>query len=411
LTSDSGTKRGRRPRICLFEWNTGGHFPVWARAAAQALDQDAEVILAASDPLIEDLAELGLETYSLGAPRPSDGGGDLSAADTPAELARRELRLMREACAAIEPDHCFHLFGDQVLRWWLREEPMPARMTTTLFHPFSQYPASYGVRLTKRERLQGVYLEHKLRRWRRRADAHAIFVHDFFAAGRWAARSGAQVRWLPDPPVPPPREPWTGPRDGCAFYGAIDRRKGFDLLADALALAPTQLRLSVAGRVAPSVRRDFDDGVARIRAAGVDVELAVSATGDAPEPTDIFVRARCAVLPYRNHLGISRNLMEAAAMGTPVVGPSFGANGRLIRDFGLGLAVNPEDPKALRAAILELTQDESSAATYAPGLARYAEERSGTRFRDAVRSVFGLADSSPSGQRTHSRPASGRGPG
>ena len=349
------------------------------------------MILAASDPLIEDLADLGLETYSLGAPRPSDGGGDLSASDTPAELARRELTLMREACAAVEPDHCFHLSGDQVLRWWLREEPMPARMTTALFHPFSQYPAGYGVRLTKRERLQGVYLEHKLRRWRRRADAHAIFVHDFFAAGRWAARSGAQVRWLPDPPVPPPREPWTGPREGCAFYGAIDRRKGFDLLADALALAPTQLRLSVAGRVASSVRKDFDAGVGRIRAAGVDVELALSATGDAPEPADVFVRARCAVLPYRNHLGISRNLMEAASMGTPVVGPSFGANGRLIRDFGLGLAVNPEDPKALRAAILELTHDESSAAAYAPGLARYAEERSGTRFRDAVRSVFGLA--------------------
>jgi hypothetical protein len=241
LTTHSGTNRGRRPKICLFEWNTGGHFPVWARAAAEALQPGAEVILAASDPLIDDLAELGLETYSLGDPRPSDGRGDISSADTPAELARRELGLLREASAAVEADHCLHLFGDPLLRWWLREEPMPARMTTTIFNPISQYTAAYGVRLTPRERLQGMYLEYKLRRWRQRPDAHAVFVHDRFAGARWGDRPGAQARWLPDPPVPPPRESPAGPREGCAFYGAIDARKGFDLLADALTLAPTAL--------------------------------------------------------------------------------------------------------------------------------------------------------------------------
>lgn len=410
MTSDSGTKRGRRPKICLFEWNTGGHFPVWLQAAAEALDPGADLILAASDPLIDDLAGLGLETYSLGSPRPSDGRGDISAADTPAVLARRELRLLREACAAVEPDHCFHLFGDPILRWWLREEPMPAQMTTIIFNPISQYRAAYGVRLTARERLQGMYLEYKLRRWRQRPDAHALFVHDFFAGARWADRPGAQARWLPDPPVPPPREPPAGPRDGCVFYGAIDERKGFDLLADALTLAPTALKLRVAGRVSPSVRGRFDADVERIRAAGVDVELALAAAESAPQPQDLFARARCVVMPYRRQPGVSRNLMEAAATGTPVVGPTYGANGWLIREYGLGLSVNPGDPEALRAAILELTQDASSASAYAPGLARYAEERSGTRFRETLRSVFGLTDSRPSGPRTHPTPASGRSP-
>jgi hypothetical protein len=411
LTSDSGTKQGRRPTICLFEWNTGGHFPVWARAAAEALEPDAKVILAASDPLIEDLSDLGVETYSLGAPRPSIGGGDLTATDTPAELARRELGLVREVCAAVRPDHCLHLFTDPVMRWWLREEPMPARMTATIFHPIAHLPSAYGVRLSTRHRLQGAYLEHKVRRWRARPDAHAVFCHDPIAAGRWARQSGAQARWLPEPLVPPPLEPRTRDREGCALYGAIHRRKGFDLLADALSLSPTDLRVTVAGHVSPAMHQDFESGVARMRQAGNHVEIAISAGGEVPAPADVLVRARCAVLPYRPHLGISRVLMEAAAVGTPVVGPAWGANGWLIREYGLGLTVDPEDPVALREAILQLTEDPDAAAAYAPALARYAEERSGAGFRREVRSVFGLTAARRSDPRTRPTPASGRSPG
>jgi len=399
LTTHSGTRRRSGTSVCLFEWNDGGHFPVWARAAAEALTPVARVVLAASDPLIDQLSDLDLETYSLGSPRPSVGRGDLGPDQTPQRLAERELHLLRDACETIKPDHCFHLFTDPLLRWWLREDQMPAPMTITIFHPMAHYPAVYGAPLSPRQRLQAAYLEHKLRRWRARPDAHAVFGHDSAAVARWAGGRGATARWLPDPVVPPPREPRPGRREGCVLYGAIDRRKGFDLLVDAIALAPTDLRLTVAGHLAPSIQDEFDHDVTRMRAVGADVEVDLSGA-EAPGPADVLIRGRCAVLPYRPHLGISRVMMEAASVGTPVVGPTWGPNGQLIREYGLGLAVDPKDPVALREAILELSEDPQAGSAYEPGLARYVEERGGAHFQEEVRSAFGLTGSRPSGQRT-----------
>jgi glycosyltransferase involved in cell wall biosynthesis len=409
LTSRSDISGAHRPSICLFEWNKGGHFTVFTRAAAEALVPGADVTLAASDPMIEELSDLPIETYSLGAARPSVGGGDLPAGNTPEALAGRELGLLREACAAIGADHCFHLYTDPVLRWWLRESPMPSRMSIAIFHPIGHYRKAYGSRLSARQRARGAYLEHKLRGWRARSDAHAVFSHDPIAAASWTRRRGAQSYWLPEPPAAASNTP-SAERRGCVLFGAIDRRKGFDLLADAVSLAPTDLFLRIAGHVAPGVRGDFDECVERMRASGAKLELHLDGQGDVSSPADALADARCTVLPYRPHFGLSRVMYEAAALGTPVVGPSWGSVGHLIREYGLGLVVDPADPVALREAILELTEDPEGPARYAPGLARYAADRGGSRFGEQLQQVFGLRAAHRSDRRTRPRPASDQSP-
>ena len=42
-------------RICLFEWNAGGHHNFYARAFADALAPQADVVVAGSDPLLESI--------------------------------------------------------------------------------------------------------------------------------------------------------------------------------------------------------------------------------------------------------------------------------------------------------------------------------------------------------------------
>jgi glycosyltransferase involved in cell wall biosynthesis len=151
----------------------------------------------------------------------------------------------------------------------------------------------------------------------------------------------------------------------------------------------------LAGYVAPAVEREFNQSVDAMRAVGADVHLDLVTDGGVPAPADALATARCAVLPYRKHFGVSRVLMEAATVGTPVVGPEWGPNGSLIREYGLGLTADPADPAALRKAIFELCDDPHATAAYAANLSRYVQERGGARFRGTLRSAFGLMEPSP----------------
>ncbi len=57
-------------RICIFDWNGGGHNPGLMLRFAESLAPDAEVILAAPDRELELAGEQGDERYPLGEPRP-----------------------------------------------------------------------------------------------------------------------------------------------------------------------------------------------------------------------------------------------------------------------------------------------------------------------------------------------------
>jgi hypothetical protein len=47
--------------------------------------------------------------------------------------------------------------------------------------------------------------------------------------------------------------------------------------------------------------------------------------------------ARCALLPYHRHSGMSRVLLEACSAGTPVIADNFGLLGYLVRTHGPGI--------------------------------------------------------------------------
>jgi len=266
---------------------------------------------------------------------------------------------------------------------------MPARMSIAIFHPMAHFPRAYDSGLTPKQRLQGRYLEHKVRRWRARPDSHALFTNEPVAAEIWSHRRGAPVYWSAEPQIVTPSLP-PGERRGCLLFGAIDKRKGFDLLADAISLAPTATSVRIAGRAAPSILGELKDSVERMRAAGAEVELELDFVDRGGDPLLALSQARCAVLPYRTHFGISRVLFEAALAGTPVVGPSWGATGHRIREYGLGLTADPTDPAALRQAILNLIEDPEAPETYGPALADYAEKMGGRQFRNEIRRGFGL---------------------
>ena len=370
-------------RVVLFEWSAGGHRPIYVRRLVEALRSSAEIVLALPQVTLDAIGDLGVETRSIGEPGPR----------LPDRLRRRSV-LAEEAArfrdAARLGDHALHLHADHVLVRLLAERPFPSLTSLIIYCPRAYYAAAYGTNLPAGDRPIAMAKEWALRAWRRRSDAHAVFTLDEEAARRWARYRGARAQWLPEPPVPalaPGQR--ASRRDGCVLYGALAARKGVDLLAQALTLEQTQVRVVLAGEPDDSYLPELEHHAAAMKQSGVDVDLRPHPHSEIDGLT-VLANANCAVLPYRYHAGMSRVLVEACSVGTPVVAHHFGLLGHLVRTHGLGLSVDCTDARALRDAVLTLA-DPTQPAAYAQALRAFCARYAPDRFRAALVSGLGLA--------------------
>jgi hypothetical protein len=388
----------RPMRFCLFDWNEAGHNPLYMKSFAEALLPDAEVVLAAPDRALDRIEPADVEIRPLGGqrPQPTDAKGmferDGKLLDK-AAVANEEIALVERVCAEVRPDQLVMMHADPVLRWLAtRRRSFSFQHSICVFQARAHYRSAYGTRLSLGERARAQFQDFNVRRWQRRGDAHTVFALDRVAAERWSKRRGAAAKWLPEPPIPAGVEPLPGEeRSGCILFGRLAPRKGLDLLADALEGEAAGFTVTVAGEVEPSYEGELKTLLKRMRDNGIEVRDRTGRLSD-DEVMHELASARCAVLPYRFHAGTSRVLTEAAAAGTPVVAPDHGLVAHLVREYGIGLAVDPTDAAALRSAVLRIS-DPDEFGVYEANLHRYTEEFGGGAFRREVRAAFGLGDS------------------
>ncbi len=81
-----------------------------------------------------------------------------------------------------------------------------------------------------------------------------------------------------------------------------------------------------------------------------------------------------AVFPYKPELDQSGALLQALGAGVPAVVYDVGGLGEVVRDFGAGRVVPPDDVDALAAALMELLDDDTALATARAGARRAREE-------------------------------------
>jgi glycosyltransferase involved in cell wall biosynthesis len=284
------------------------------------------------------------------------------------------------------PDHIVHLYADPVIRRLVRRPVLSTPTTLCLFFPRAHYPRIYNTRLGLRELARARFLEYLVSRWRQRPDAHALFTLDEHAIPGWSARRGARSYWLPEPPIPSLSVDTDGERDGCVLYGTLAARKGIDLVAAAVALAPSNLKIVFAGEVEPDFREPLESYTAAMQQAAATVELRARRHSEG-EGLQALASARTVLLPYRKHYTGSRVLLEAATVGTPVIAHGDGLLGDLVRRHELGLAVDCTDPGAFREALLWMTEADRSP-EYGEALGRWAARYSFDRFQQAVRAPF-----------------------
>lgn len=185
-----------------------------------------------------------------------------------------------------------------------------------------------------------------------RADAVVSIAPAVTAELKAAGYDPARIHALPNGvPVPEPawqrRADWrAGPR--AAYVGRLAPEKGLDTLVDAWpavrgAFPAARLTLLGEGPERPALER---------RAAALGLAGAVDLPGATADPTDRLRAADLFVLPSREE-GMSVALLEAMALGVPLVATSIPGNRRLVQDFKHGRLAPPGDPAALARAVVD----------------------------------------------------------
>jgi glycosyltransferase involved in cell wall biosynthesis len=178
--------------------------------------------------------------------------------------------------------------------------------------------------------------------------------------------------------------------------GRLVRKKGFDVLVDALALLRARghdVQLVLAGA-------DGDHGTeirARIARHGLSGRVRLPGLLAQPELYEAYRRASvfclpCRVLDNGDRDGIPNVLVEAMAAGLPVVTTAVSGIPELVTDGENGLIVRPDDPAALADALARLHADPMLARRLAEaGRATVRERFDGDRLADQLAALFAEA--------------------
>jgi glycosyltransferase involved in cell wall biosynthesis len=148
--------------------------------------------------------------------------------------------------------------------------------------------------------------------------------------------------------------------------GIVARPKDQHVVLEALRHVRTPVRLVLAG-VEPSSRIGE-------RAGAVGAPHAVVCVPFTPDVTPLYHLLDVALLPSRME-GFSQSLLEAMALGKPVIASAAGGNPELVTDGEDGLLVPPLDPAAWAAALERLLVDPALAARVGEAARRTARER------------------------------------
>jgi glycosyltransferase involved in cell wall biosynthesis len=186
------------------------------------------------------------------------------------------------------------------------------------------------------------------------------------ALDQWTGHPSPSLKIMMIPNgVPLPEVPWhcranwsRAPR--AVFVGRLSAEKGLETLVDTWPLVRTRhpnasLVLVGEGPERPALE-------ARVQARGLTLGTgqAIDLPGALPDVTQVLREADLFVLPSREE-GMSIALLEAMALGIPVVASAISGNSRVLVDFEHGRLVPPGNADRLAGVIIEQWSDFDSA--------------------------------------------------
>ena len=160
-------------------------------------------------------------------------------------------------------------------------------------------------------------------------------------------------------------------------------------MADALFHTDALSKIIIAGGVAPDYEAALETHVRRIRQTGRSVDLRGRVHSEA-EGLETLAEAPIALVPYDQHWGMSRILLEASTVGTSVVATDRGLIGHITRSYPLGAVSDVSDPQAFGRTLTLVSQaSDAERARVTAGRAHflrdYSEHNFAAQLRDWLR--------------------------
>jgi glycosyltransferase involved in cell wall biosynthesis len=181
------------------------------------------------------------------------------------------------------------------------------------------------------------------------------------------------------------------------FVGRLLKAKGVDLLVEAAGILRSRGHAATVRILGQ--RDDSEPGAADGRALDAAIAAGVVEYAGTTEDVRPYIAASdCVVLPSYYREGIPRSLLEAAAMGKPLLAADSAGTREPVADGVNGLLCRPRDAEDLARKMIEMI-DSSPERLAAMGAAsrRMAEERFDERI--VIRAYLEAADSAIAGRR------------
>jgi sugar transferase (PEP-CTERM/EpsH1 system associated) len=226
---------------------------------------------------------------------------------------------------------------------------------------------------------------------------------------RWyEARGVGRGRWqviynsIPIPPPPSPartrgplhRELGLGEEPVVAWVGRFVPAKAPEVFIEAMVAACRRVPGLKAVMIGDGPLREQ----VRAAIAAKGLERHVVMTGLRQDVPELLVGMDVLVFSSTRE-GLSLAMLEAMALGVPVVATRVGGTPELIEDGVTGLLVEPEAPAALARRLVELLQDPARAAAIRQAARRVVEERfSAERMAQAYLDVYRAGPARPDGR-------------
>jgi glycosyltransferase involved in cell wall biosynthesis len=151
--------------------------------------------------------------------------------------------------------------------------------------------------------------------------------------------------------------PWSERRNEVCYLGGISRIRGIAPIVAALPEVPARLNLAgIWSEAGLKESLQLEAGWARVNDLGVLDRRGVA---------DVLARSRVGLVtlfPTPNYVdALPIKLFEYMAAGIPVVASDFPVWRAIVDDAGCGLLVDPQDPRAIAAALCHLLDDDDLA--------------------------------------------------
>lgn len=172
-----------------------------------------------------------------------------------------------------------------------------------------------------------------------------------------------KFKYLPDPipdiskiPVKDLREELCIPKENKIFlhFGALDRRKGTLEILEAINLIPKDFKgtFIFGGKVKDTIKEEYEALTQKLINQGRSIILLNEFVSE-KTMCSLYYTSDCILIPYLNTQHSSGVLGYAAFFNKPVIGPSEGLIGRLIKNYKLGYLLDKINQNTLSNILIQ----------------------------------------------------------